>query len=316
MNSVLITGGAGFIGTHLCAVLKKAGFQPIVFDLKKPACPLEGVPYHCGDIRNSEELDSVFSEYAPTLDAVFHLAAMVSINLCQEKPLESYAHNVLGTVQVLESIRKSGRRIRLAFASSAALYGHQGSDGRALRENDCEDDFLSFYAAQKRASEQAILQYSRAFQIPALIFRFFNVYGPGQDPDSPYSGVITLFIKQALNEGRLKLNGGGLNTRDFISVEDIARACEKTLRLPSKDWNGTILNLGSAERTSIAQLAQWVCEEVEKIKKFKPTLQTMPAREADVLHSLADTSKAHELLNFKAMSDLRKSLAVLIRNSL
>ena len=158
-------------------------------------------------------------------DVVYHLAATVSVPLCQKDPVDSYSNNFQATLGLLELIRerrvRDGKAIRFAFASTAAVYGARGDDGRALREDDIAQEFMSFYAAQKHASEQAIRLYRTAHGIPAWIFRFFNVFGPGEDPKSPYSGVITVFARLAREGQPLPLHGGGAQTRDFISVHDV-----------------------------------------------------------------------------------------------
>src|SRR5438128_3606009 len=184
MSAILVTGGAGFIGTHLSRRLVGLGHEVRIIDREDPAEPVAGSTYLKGDVRDR----TLTSQAMEGSDVVYHLAATVSVPLCQKDPVDSYSNNFQATLGLLELIRerrvRDGKAIRFAFASTAAVYGARGDDGRALREDDIAQEFMSFYAAQKHASEQAIRLYRTAHGIPAWIFRFFNVFGPGQDPKS------------------------------------------------------------------------------------------------------------------------------------
>ena len=257
-KNILVTGGAGFVGSHLSRRLNSLGHSVRVIDLKKPESPIDGVTYFQGDVRNPKLL----SEVMGNIHAVYHLAATVSVPLCQKDPVDSYSNNFMATLSVLEAIRerseKEKSRIPFIFASTAAVYGNRGDDGRALKETDTAAEFSSFYAAQKHASEKAIDLYARAYGIPATVFRFFNIYGPGQDPSSPYSGVITLFLKYAKDGKPLPLNAGGGQTRDFISVHDIVDACERALKVPLEICNSMPINLGTGKSITVRQLAELI----------------------------------------------------------
>jgi UDP-glucose 4-epimerase len=305
-HAILVTGGAGFIGTHLCARLISQGHSVVALDLRAPKAPVHGVEYVRGDVRDRSLLDRCVEG----ADVVYHLAATVSVPLCQENPVESYSNNVLATVGVLDSIcararTERNRPVPFVFASSAALYGSRGDDRRALTETDTAPVFSSFYAAQKHACEKAIEVYHSTNGVPAVVFRFFNVFGPGQDPSSPYSGVITLFMKYA-KEGRpLPLNGGGTQTRDFISVYDIADAAVSVLGLDPAVWDATPVNLGSGETITVRELA----EQVSALHGKRSALVDAPSREGDVLHSLADISKARTRFGFYPSRNLRSGLS-------
>lgn len=304
---ILVTGGAGFIGTHLCRKLQGQGLRVLSLDLREPAVPVPGVKYVRGDVRNPAAVEPCVQGAG----AVFHLAATVSVPVCQRDPAESYSHNLTGTLVVLEAIRKAGvaagRAPGIVFSSSAALYGNSGNDGHALREAEVAGSFLSFYAAQKHASEKAIELYSTFYGIPATIFRFFNVFGPGQDPSSPYSGVITVLMRLAREGKALPMNGGGGQTRDFVSVHDIAAACAATLAVPFGSWSAEPMNLGSGKSITIRQLG----EMISRRHGGKPRLVDAPAREGDVLHSEADISRARERLGFAPSISLEEGLAEL-----
>lgn len=304
-SEVLITGGAGFVGTHLARRLVSQGFRVVSLDLREPQAPVQGVRYIRGDVRDVRLL----GELIDTAGVVYHLAATVSVPLCQKDPVESYSNNFTATLLVLDTIRGRAERtgekpIPLVFASTAALYGNNGDDGRALAENDAASEFLSFYAAQKHASERAIELYARCFGVRATVFRFFNIYGPGQDPSSPYSGVITLFMKFAREGKALPLNGGGVQTRDFISVHDIVSACASVLEMPLERWDARPINLGTGRRITIRELG----ETIRRIHGGRSELVSAPPRDGDVQHSLADISRAREVLGFSPARELNESL--------
>jgi len=304
----LVTGGAGFIGTHLCRALKNAGHEVYSLDLKEsPPSPVDGVHYITGDVRQYGPLREILENHA--ISVVYHLAATVSVPLCQRNAPESYSNNVMATLTLLEACRHSSQPIRFAFASSAALYGTLGDHRKPLVEEEIASRFQSFYAAQKHASEKMIELYHAYHQIPSLIFRFFNVFGEGQDPDSPYSGVITIFTREAQAHRPLKLFHGGIQTRDFIPVTEVASALTSALTLPSHQWDAQVLNLGSGTSTSIRALA----EVVRSASRAKVPLVDAPPREGDVLHSLADIGRARRLLGFEPSADLSEELQRLVR---
>ena len=308
-ETVLVTGGAGFIGTHLCRALKNAGHEVYSLDLKeKPPSPIEGVNYITGDVRQYGPLREILENHA--ISVVYHLAATVSVPLCQKNAPESYSNNVIATLTLLEACRYSSQPIRFAFASSAALYGNLGDHRKPLAEEQIASRFQSFYAAQKHASEKMIELYHAYHQIPSLIFRFFNVFGEGQDPDSPYSGVITIFSREAQANRPLKLYHGGIQTRDFIPVAEVARALTRALALPSHQWDAQALNLGSGTATSIRALA----EIVRSASRTKIPLIDAPPREGDVLHSLADVRRAQRLLGFQPSAELSEELEQLVNS--
>jgi UDP-glucose 4-epimerase len=309
-KTYLVTGGSGFIGTHLCRKLVELGHAVRVLDLREPKTSVAGVEYVQGDVRDQ----ALVGRLIEGASAVFHLAAIVSVPLCQKDPLDSYSNNFAGTLSVLEAIRlqalnQGSEPIGMVFASTAALYGSQGDDGRAVKESDSAQLFSSFYAAQKYASEQAMDQYLKAFGVPSVPFRFFNVYGPGQDPTSPYSGVITIFAKFAKEGKPLPLNGGGTQTRDFIAVYDIVAGLVSALQLPKAEWNAQAINLGTGKSLTIRNLAEIIRDSSGRGSE----LIDAPVREGDVLHSLADISRARQILGFAPQHELKKTLPELLK---
>ncbi len=309
MSVILVTGGAGFIGTHLSRRLVGLGHEVRIIDREDPVDPVAGATYLKGDVRDR----ALSSQAMEGGDVVYHLAATVSVLLCQKDPVDSYSNNFQATLGLLELVRerraRDGKAIRFAFASTAAVYGALGDDGRALREDDVAEEFMSFYAAQKHASAQAIRLYRTAHGIPAWIFRLFNVFGPGQDPMSPYSGVITVFARLA-HEGRpLSLHGGGAQTRDFVSVHDVVDGCVAPLALEDSTWTALPMNLGTGNVTTVRLLA----ETIRRVSGSSSEIVTAPAREGDVGHSRADISRARQLLHFEPKRGLETGLEELLR---
>lgn len=306
--NILVTGGAGFIGTHLCHELSAQGHQVRCLDLRRPESPVDRVEYITGNVLDVTLLENLI--YG--VEAVFHLAAMASVPLCQSEPVESYTTNVQATILVLEAIRKeisrSQRPVRLVFSGSSVVYGDRAGEFDRCEEESLLPPPLSHYGAQKLAAEYAIRIAATSQKIPAVTFRFFNVYGPGQDDHSPYSGVITQFVNRILKGEVLFLHGGGKQTRDFIAVEDVTRACAATLSLPVEYCQGQAINLGSGNRTSIRQLAELMGEASSRHVNLLDT----PQRPGDVPHSLASIDRAKETLHWEPRMPLGLGLERLL----
>ncbi len=305
---ILVTGGAGFIGTHLCRRLVRSGHEVRSLDLKSPKSAVAGVRYHLGDVMDSELL----SRLMEGVDAVYHFAALVSVPLCQNDPELSYLANLLLTVRVLKSMQCEaelrGKMPKLVFAGSSVVYGATAGPGEACDEGTISETPLSFYGAQKLACEHAIRLFVEKHAVPTVVFRFFNVYGAGQDRSSPYSGVITIF-SSAIEEGLpLRLHGGGVQTRDFISVHDVVHACESVLDLPDSECDGFPINLGSGYSVTIRELA----ETMIRVSGRDVELQDSAPRFGDVPHSLADIGRAKRILGWAPRYSLEKGLAEIV----
>jgi UDP-glucose 4-epimerase len=297
MKRILVTGGAGFIGTHLCRALIRQGFKVRSLDVKLAKFPVKDVEYLSGDLSNEEALRQALEG----CEAVFHLAALVSVPLCQQYPLLSYETNFLGTCRLLEAIRTAPQPIRFIFASSCAVYGKLGAAGRDLSENLPLESPLSVYAAQKLASEHAAQLFHQAYGLETVVLRFFNVFGRGQVSDSSYSGVISIFLDRIQKTLPLELHGGGGQTRDFISIGEVVEACLKTLSLPADGCDGLAINIGSGRAVTIREVA----ETLQEITGKKVTLLAGPSRSADVPHSLANIQRAQQLLDWKPYKGLK-----------
>ena len=300
---ILVTGGAGFIGTHLCARLMRNDHQVVSIDIADPISAVPNIEYRHVDIRNK----TLLSETVAECDLVYHLAAIVSVPLCEEHPEESYQTKVVGTQNLIQILDEQKRNIPIVFASSAAVYGEKGNHGLALKETDSlvhqPESLLSNYARHKAACEVLL---NEAHSVPSLSLRFFNVYGPGQDPKSPYSGVITQFAENIRSNQPIEIFGSGKQTRDFVSVGDICGAL--TYIAGSNDskkfFQAQVLNLGSGLPTSIHKLA----ETMLSISNKTSEINFRPERTGDILHSLSDISKANEVLGWTPEVDLKTGI--------
>ena len=305
---VLITGGAGFLGTHLARHLLAGGFRVRSLDLKTPRYAVKGVTYMRGDARIKVTLTRAIKG----CQAVFHLAAITSVPVCQDAPYEGYRSNFMMTCDVLEAVRFESLRakssLRFIFSGSSVMYGHLGEKDIGIKEDTPLSQPLSFYGSQILASEQAIKLYVQRFGIEAVTFRLFNLFGHGQDPSSPYSGVITKFQDLINKREPLCLHGGGEQTRDFVAVEDAARACAQALKIPATACKGDAINIGTGRSITIKELAQIM----NAVSKTHSPLKKTPTRQGDVLHSKADISRAGTILKWEPRIDLEQGLRKLI----
>lgn len=301
-EKVLVTGGSGFIGSHLCRTLISLGYDVVSLDVRPFDQPPPQLKVIKADIRDKEAMKAALDG----VDAVVHFAALVSVELCQKEPVHSYEVNLQATAGILELL-KSRPGIRFIYSSSAAVYGAGGKKEMGLLESETLDSPLSHYAAQKIACENMIRLFVKQDHLKACIFRFFNVYGEGQDPSSPYSGVISIFQGRAKKGQEILIHGDGSQTRDFVHVSDIVKSCVLALTQPSLPWDGEPINLGSGQPISIRQLAEIFVKKFPNLK-----LSFAPVRMGDVPHSLSSIVRAQEWLNWKPNINLEDGLNRLI----
>jgi len=289
----LVTGGAGFIGSHLAAHLVETGDAVTVLDdfssgLRTNLAGIDGdVRVIDGSITRPEDLERA----TEGVQGIFHLAAVPSVVRSVEAPLESHEQNVTGAVHVLDAARRHG--LKVVFAGSSSAYG----DNDALAKHESlREDPQSPYAATKVAGEVYCRSFAKVYGLPVVITRFFNVFGPRQVPDSPYSGVVAAFCFALLKAGdgvQPRIDGEGLQSRDFTYVADVARGCR--LAMEAKTTGCEIVNLATGKSHTIRELLQ-VLIDYSGIA-VEPTLA--PERTGDVEHSLADISKAKRLLDYE-----------------
>jgi UDP-glucose 4-epimerase len=295
-SKVLVTGGAGFIGSHIVDRLFAEGFETTVVDdlssgrmenLSK-CTGKRNFHFVKGDIRDWVFLKDVVKD----VDAVFHEAALVSVARSIKEPLLTEEINVVGTLNVLKAASDCGVR-RVVFASSAAVYGN--AECQKIDE-DASANPMSPYGVSKLAGEFYAKYFYGVHGLETVSLRCFNAYGPRQslDPGSSYSGVISIFLDALLGNSSPRIFGDGEQTRDFVFVEDIVEA--NMLALNSKNAPGQVFNVGSGKSVSINQVA-------ETLKKVLGTagLQNTYAdpRPGDIRHSCADITKARKILGFE-----------------
>jgi nucleoside-diphosphate-sugar epimerase len=297
---ILVTGGAGFIGSHLVRWLVEQQHQVRVLDnvssgqwdwLGPAQAAVEQVE---GDIRNAETVQRATAG----TELVFHLAALVSVAESVEHPLRAYAHNATGTLHVLEAARLHEVR-RVVQMSSSAVYGD--TERLPVSEHDAPRP-LSPYAASKLAAEQAGQLYTRLYGLETVAMRGFNIYGPRQSPTSPYAAVIPRFVA-ALSEGQQPtIFGDGLQSRDFIFVGDVVAALWAAATTP--DIAGSVFNMGRGEALTVLDMAHMLGE----VMGIEVQPQFAPPRPGDVRHSRADMSLLARQTGFQARVELREGL--------
>jgi len=299
-GSALVTGGAGFIGSHLVEALLERGHRVRVLDdfssgrRENLAAMLSDIELIEGDIRDS----SLVAEAMAGVQYVFHEAAVPSVVRSVEDPLRSHTVAVDGTLAVLEAARTSKPR-RVVYASSSSAYG----DTPTLpKVEPMPTQPLSPYAVAKLTAEYYCGVYTRVFGVPTVALRYFNVFGPRQDPSSPYTGVISIFIREALAGRAPTIDGDGGQTRDFTYVADAVAA--NLLAAESETAVGEVLNVARGDEISINGLFSLVCEAVGV--EIEP--RHGPPRTGDVRHSRADIDKARRLLGYEPRTDLREGL--------
>jgi UDP-glucose 4-epimerase len=276
---VLITGGAGFIGSHLARHFAACGEVTVLDDLRSGhARNLDGIA--CRFVRGSILDDVVLREAMAGTEEVYHLAAMVSVPESVAKPAECAELNTEGTRCVLEAAVSAGAR-KVVLASSAAIYG----DNPTVPKLEAMlPEPKSPYAETKLAGERLLEEYRRSHGLGTTSLRFFNVFGPRQDPKSAYAAAVPIFIAKALRDEPIGIHGDGGQTRDFVHVTDVVGAL--AYAGASAEMHGTY-NVGYGRSQSILELAQ----EILRLTGSKSRIEHLPTRAGDVRHSLASTAR-------------------------
>lgn len=291
---VAVTGGAGFIGSHTVDRLVDRGCQVVVLDDFSTG-KRENLARWQGDDRVEivavDVADGLFAPLAAVtrrrgpVERIVHLAAQTAVTRSIDNPLLDVRVNYVGTLQVLEYARATGVK-QVVFSSSAAVYGDVAE--MPVRES-LPTNPVSPYGVDKRASEMLLHYYSTVHGVAATALRFFNVYGPRQDPASPYSGVISIFADRAMAGSTLTIFGDGEQTRDFIYVGDISRAIVTACL--SEVGDRAVINLGTGVETSVNALARTVVE----LCKSSSRIVHAPARAGEILRSVASIDRAREV---------------------
>ena len=286
MAKILVTGGAGFIGSYVVRALVGGGHNIVVLDdlstSKREAIPHGNqMEFIKGDVSDMATVEKAMQG----CDHVIHLAAMVSIPQALEHPDKVYRTNVQGTMNVLEAARRAKLSGRVISASSAAVYGNL-SDGAVKEEDAANISLNNPYAASKRAGEVLARMYKDVYGLKLTTLRIFNAYGPGQDENGGYSGLLSKVVDSVTNGTLLTIYGDGSQTRDLVSVHDVAMIIRGLVQAPVTVELPWVLNVGSG----IAMTLLDTIRQVVSIKRVNPRVEYRPARKGDVRLSCADIS--------------------------
>lgn len=341
MKKVLITGGAGFIGSHLAQDLIKNNYHVKVLDnlspqvhgnISRPPSYLHSdVEFIKGDVRNAEVVENALKD----VDAVFHFAAMVGVGQSMYE-VENYTSvNNCGTAVLMESLMKHPVE-KLVVASSMSIYGeglYQNPSGKnviayprnreQLREGIWElydengeelkpiatpenkkPDLSSVYALSKYDQERLCLMLGEAYDIPTTALRFFNAYGRHQALSNPYTGVLAIFASRFLNDNPPLIFEDGNQIRDFVHVKDVARACRLTME--SSKANGEVINIGSGKNYTINEIAEKI--QLALNKTYLQPEVSGKYRVGDIRHCFADLTKAQTVLGFKPQVEIEDGI--------
>ena len=297
----LVTGGAGFIGGHLVEGLLRAGWLVRVFDdlstgsERNLANAMDRIEFTRGDIRDANALERAMDG----VEVVFHQAAMASVPRSVAMPVLTNSINLDGTLLVLETARQCGVR-RVVYAASSSAYG----ETKVLPKVEILPATpLSPYALQKYAGEVYCRLYSELYGLETVSLRYFNIFGPRQDPHSDYAAVIPLFVTAALAGRPPVIYGDGEQTRDFTYVENAVQA--NLLAAESDRASGSVINIAAGKRTSLNELWQSIRDIVDT--DVEPRYAA--PREGDVRDSVADLTLASDLLGYDPGIDLDEGLA-------
>jgi len=300
MSTYLITGGSGFIGSNLVAMLLAKGETIRVLDnfatgqrsnLKPFADQIDIVE---GDIRSYH----LVRDAVQGVDYVLHQAALPSVPRSVRDPITTNEVNVLGTLNLLQAARDAGVK-RLVAASSSSLYG----DSKVLpKEESMASNPLSPYAISKLAAEQYCQSFSRIYGFETVCLRYFNVFGPRQDPNSQYSAVIPRFITRILNDEPITIHGDGSQSRDFSFIDNVTQA--NYLATTASNVSGEVINVACGARHTLVDLIGLISQLTGK----EPTVSYTESRAGDVSHSQADIGKARRLLGYEPAVDVKTGL--------
>jgi UDP-glucose 4-epimerase len=308
MTNYLVTGGAGFIGSHLVEALLTRPHTTqvrVLDDLSSGykhnlSAVMERIDFIRGDVRDRDLLIKVVQG----IDVIFHLAAQVSVPRSIVDPLTTHDINATGTLNLLQTAKEAGVR-RFVFSSTCAVYGDEPTLPKVETMRPCPK---SPYAVSKLAAEGYCQNYVEHYGLQIAILRYFNVYGPRQDPSSPYSGVISIFVDRLSGGEGVTIFGDGEQTRDFVFVSDVVEA--NLLAAERAEAVGQVFNIGPGQPTTINHLYQTICRVMNKHRVPKHA----ESRSGDIKHSFADASLARQRLDWWPKTSLLDGLKTTINH--
>lgn len=302
MSTVLITGIAGFIGSSIARALIAEGAQVRGIDNLSTGSMdnIEDIRSSI-DFRKADVLDQdALAAASRGVDYVFHEAAIPSVPKSVDDPLGTNGPNLTATLYVLEAARKAGVK-RVLYAASSAAYG----DSPELpKTEDMLPAPLSPYAVQKLAGEHYLASYYRVYGLETVSLRYFNIFGPRQDPSSQYSGVLARFISLMLAGQTPTIYGDGLTSRDFTFIDNVVSANLLAAKAPRDKVAGRVFNVATGNRTTLLE----AFTEIKRITGYAGDVNHAPEREGDIKHSLADISQAKQAFGYKVVADLAYGL--------
>lgn len=301
MARVLITGVAGFIGSSLARALLAEGAEVRGVDNLSTGT-LANLEEIAGkmEFREADVQDAgAMAEACAGVDIVFHEAAIASVPKSVEDPVGTNGPNLTGTLTVLEAARKAGVK-RLLYAASSAAYG---DDPEQPKRETMLPAPLSPYAVQKVAGEHYLASYTRVYGLETVALRYFNIFGPRQDPTSQYSGVLARFISQMLAGQTPTIFGDGSTSRDFVYIDNVVSANLMAAKASSA-VAGKVFNVATGKRTTLLE----AYEEIKRITGYTGTVKHLPEREGDIKHSLADISLAEQTFGYKVVAEFAAGL--------
>ncbi len=304
-KSVLVTGCAGFIGSNFVSQFKKEFPKAEVVGIDdlstgKLGAVHPAAKFYQGSILDENLLERIFKKHKPQY--VFHFAALPRVSYSVEHPRETTEVNIVGTVALLEKSKKYGVK-RFVYSSSSSAYG--GAKKLPTKESENAPDPKSPYAVQKYAGEPFCKIFSELYGLDTVSLRYFNVFGPGQYGDAPYSTVVSAWLEKLyFPDGKMPfIEGDGKQSRDFCYVDNVVQANILAMK-SNKNFRGEFFNVGNGERTTVNEVKRLI----EKYAGRKLALEKMPPRLGDVKHTHADISKAKKWLGYSPKINFEEGL--------